>query len=331
MNWSEAEPALSPEQPRKERGEGEPTRTLDQQISVLLHSKGIEAPPVHIHIALITHSTKKDAEDLQEKIMNADIFIPELVGLPSNGRQVLNDLSQGTITPRQAARRLTGGWVGFLLLDSFQKTLLKLIYKSKKEIGNTDLPEGHPLSREAHAWFGMIDQTLNGGALPFGKAALRVARAAEEFGGVNAKRESYILRKLPSAIATLIETNKSLQHQNHQKPLKVLLYLGAGHNEIPKALKEQGNEVTSNLSKVSRYPDYTLEAIKKAQFGERLTQEDGQKMLLQGMFERLYRSSDKRKDALFAPLRKMMDGHTNATTFAAYIDWHIPRQRRRNI
>jgi hypothetical protein len=127
--------------------EGSPIINLDREVAAILGPKGIEAPPIQVHVTLQIHSTKENARELQEELAQCNLFIPEMASNFSKDRiKVLNLLSQGKITPIDAAQRLHTDMlnpppfssIDAILASGYTREFCRIVHGCKKPIGIVD-------------------------------------------------------------------------------------------------------------------------------------------------------------------------------------------------
>jgi hypothetical protein len=298
--------------------EGPPIINLDEEVAKILRPKGIEAPPIQVHVALHRHVTKGDAEGLREDIAGADIVIPELIGGGRNRNNILNKLSQGKITDIDAAQRLLGGidpigaGINALLLDGHIRRLLTILQGSKKAIGFVDLEPGSQESKTGSQLYEKLKTSIRHIGLgkeptkEFSTAVQEELNNANEWAQINMRREESMIGNLPGVIAQLIEDNAHLRRENHSGPLRVVMTIGAGHMRIPKLLEQGGNSVTSRIPPHDRYRSRDRTMTERAFSGEKLTKEDGEYIVTRLVFKGLAGSYNPRKDDIFSALRRSL-------------------------
>ena len=205
--------------------------SIHGEVGRILNEKGIQAPPIKLHVAFIYHGTRADARDLKSELNKCDIFIPELSHTPLV-RFLHQELAHGNITPQEFWKRNSLDPVQyksmpFRVLPGFYKELLSMIHNSKKIIRFVDVPLESVL----------CDLLRD----PLVKELPRLEKE------LHREREEYMLNQLPKVLADVVEHHSALQPPHRRSPLRVFMFLGAAHYPLWDKLRDEEG-VTSEMS-----------------------------------------------------------------------------------
>lgn len=281
--------------------------SINQEIATILQKEGISAPPVEFEVALISHSSKKDAHNLAEGLKTCDVFIPEMFGSSPEEIAIYNKLSQGDLKVNEAYRELLtlkyGSTVRGSVAALFKKPignfpnffigLLEIISNSKKKIAHVDIGYNNPLLEKIVD--GLRDIEIASANAVFSRLTTfqesrdEISKAYEAFGATQKLREQHMLKNLAPAIAETIKQNVDLQHPSRTKPIRVYMYLGATHTTIPSEIYARGDTVKVTRAK-NTGGESSLEKVTK---GVPLTEAEKDSLTLFPIVTAVYRFAPK--------------------------------------
>ncbi len=299
---------LAPNDPATQttKPEKKPKReSLDKQVRAILEADGgnIKAPRIHVEVALIQHGNERDAAALAQSIRSADIVVPELSHASERDLATLQALADGTVTPEEVAEDEP-------YITEFFLAFCVAVYKSGARIAHVDAKQGSPYVGERRQTVERIGSLLGPiirQEVPFEQACTDIAQAAAlDADSVLRQRNELMLDNLGPAIANVVRANPSLQYPQ-KKSLKVFMYLGALHGDVPKQLKKSGTKVTTVKHRAGTFRNHTEDAQHKSTEGKPLNAADGRKLLLEFVFDRLYGfvKPHLKGDDVFAPLEEL--------------------------
>lgn len=225
-----------------------------------LEEAGLEnVPAIHIELFLTGHTTRNDALALREALLDADIFIPELVNITAEQKRQIQEISDGTMAP-----------LTFFLQHlvnarntQFIGGLLNMIHGSKLRIGTVDLPNEHPLLNDIEAHTKVVDSFLEMLAvtpIPYASAMALWKDLLLADVAVNKKREAYITRQVAPEIASIILNDSQLQQ--HQA-IKVVIFAGSVHAPLLQSIRTQAHPDIRLTYPTGRYPSSSLSILSR--------------------------------------------------------------------
>lgn len=322
---------------------------LDREIQRHL-PEGIKAPPVKIHIELVAHARKQDAQGIRAAFEDADIFLPEGFGISAEDLEIYNVLSQKGADSAEYRTR-AGDYVrrrkerlqsyrvprAFWILqqfmgDNFGKEVRNMVSGSGKVIGSVDIKDGDPLIQTFISELRTSDvgglsnretfSAILGDDFDLSCKAASQYIASTALSPAQHSREQYMIDHLAPEIARLVTKYAHLRSPA-KKELKVMMFLGARHISIPVFLQKSGNRVTMR-STTDSFPYYMLDGMQRAALGETISDEDGKRLVLTGLFEMMYLLIDKRKDNPFLPLHHHQG---RALASKVFVDVFLPQAK----
>lgn len=223
--------------------------------------KNKEILPVNFEVYYSAHETTADIGDFKKTFDKCDIFVPEAYGGDEILQNLLQNLSDGVITPEQALENIElKENVGHFTEQ------VKIIYNSHKKILIADVTEkeiaigrGDKESSEA------IDTMLNSN--DFDEVIGAVNKLCKNVAEGQKKREGKIIENLQEKLKKYLEDRGQVSEGERQK---VLLSLGASHTSVAHGLKKEGHEVSSIFDKLPFVVPVQAEAIRRHIFGKEL-------------------------------------------------------------
>lgn len=276
-------------------------KSLNQEVAAILAREGIKAPKVEVHVALIQHGTEEDAEGIKKEILNCDLFAPEGIGHFPEYTKLLNELSAGKITLKEAHERslkILGKrtWIGAILskiigFEGFHSRIVQILANSNKIVMHVDAPRDSALANEtagslASLVWSML-RVLWKNNTSYDAAAKGVVHSVTKFAIFNRKREDMMVSTLPAAIAKAIKENPRFQSPARTDPIKVFMYLGAAHNRVPKLLANPDVAVTSRVADNSKHTGvvgHFHKILMETRDGKNMTLDDGKILVLEVLF-----------------------------------------------
>ncbi len=312
-------------------------KSLNQEISAILAREGIKAPKVEVHVALIQHGTEEDAEGIRKEILDCDLFAPEGVGHFPEYTELLNELSAGKISLKEAHERslkILGKrpWIGAILsrligFEGFHTRIVQILAGSNKVVMHVDAPKDSALANEtAGALASLVWSMLRvmwKNKAPYDAAAKGVVGSVTKFAVFNRKREDLMVSSLPAAIAKAIKEHPQLQSPARTDPIKVFMYLGAAHNRVPKLLAKPDVAVTSRVADNSKHTGivgHFHKILMETRDGKDMTLDDGKVLVLEMIFSAMLQDARHALKNRFASATKKFGGavipHILAEVFA---------------
>lgn len=312
-------------------------KSLNQEVAAILAREGIKAPKVEVHVALIQHGTEEDAEGIRKEILDCDLFAPEGVGHFPEYTALLNELSSGKITLKEAHERslkVLGKrtWIGAILskiigFEGFHSRIVQILANSKKIVMHVDAPRDSVLANEtagslASLVWSML-RVLWKNNTSYDAAAKGVVSSVTKFAIFNRKREDMMVSTLPAAIAKAIKENPRLQSPARTDPIKVFMYLGAAHNRVPKLLANPDVSVTSRVADNTKHTGavgHFHKILMQTRDGKEMTLDDGKILVLEMLFSTMLQDARHALRNRFAAATKKFGGavipHILAEVFA---------------
>lgn len=230
---------------------------------------------VHYHFAFAPHGHWGEMRNVAERIKDADVVVPELVGWTTADQQILQGVSDGTYTLKKADalfgdlarvdhRDLTPqDWEKF-------RELAKLVAGSKKLIFYADLPAGDVTETHAN-----IPHQMDESARLFrsGRLAEAIASARtsfETFAAGEQKRERHIIDSLTRSLPAAIQKSGRFQQKTD---IQVLVSLGSGHSHLSQLVKKKGADVSRSFPGSSTLFTIGNEVLRRMERGKAVTDE----------------------------------------------------------
>jgi hypothetical protein len=312
-------------------------KSLNQEVAAILAREGIKAPKIEVHVALIQHGTEEDAEGIRKEILECDLFAPEGVGHFPEYTELLNELSAGKITIKEAHERslkILGKrtWIGAILskiigFEGFHARIVQILAKSNKVVMHVDAPRDSALANETAgslaslAW--SLFRAMWKNNISYDVAAKGIVNSVTKFAIFNRKREDLMVSTLPAAIAKAIKEHPRLHSPARTDPIKVFMYLGAAHNRVPKLLANPDVTVTSRVADNSKHTGvvgHFHKILMETRDGKSMTLDDGKVLILEAIFSTMLQGSRHALKNRFAAATKKYGGavipHILAEVFA---------------
>lgn len=233
-----------------------------------------EDPKISYDIFYAAHGTSEDIKDLDKKIADADVFVPENLSYGPRFLKIYQEVSHGELTPDEALKDLQVYPGNFRYL--FWLHQMEAIYNTNKQIVFVDTPRGYNfLNKEPRPLSLSSD---------FPKALTNMRTYIKKNADFQKEREDYMLSQLKPKLRALISDNPVLR----EKPvLKVLMLLGAFHTRLFHELKKV-EDVKEGFSSQPFTYDFITEGVRRETFNKNISNELVAKMLLSAVFAILY-------------------------------------------
>lgn len=213
----------------------------------LLKDQGVEkVPKIETNFFFHKHATAEDGRAVGERLKNTDILIQENAGWDSARLDVFNDVSRGTLTPRQAIDMEKQNGKPFLWKD-FYTALLDGLYKSEKKVMLVDVQADNVVFKNLinlYAGNGAYNNLINK-SLSYEETLRRIGNVSKFESDMQKEREDYILENMPNALAEMLKQNPELQQKEN---LKILFSMGGFHTRLYQEMKKSGNDVSREFS-----------------------------------------------------------------------------------
>lgn len=228
---------------------------------------GAEAPRLSVQFFSGPHATEMDAEGIEERLKECDVYIPEKVSWNQSHLQMWNDISAGNEMPPESP-------------NPFFSKIYEYLYASEKPVAFIDFPE-EEWEKKFLEYQKQLPESLEN--LSYEEALEfmdRSARLTYQF--IQKEREQYMLSRLGPKIVEVLEAHPELKQK---KELNILITLGMGHTNIYHQMKkDQEMEVSRDMRYSPSMFGYYDEMMRRYMFGKDLPEALRSKALAQGMF-----------------------------------------------
>ncbi|MDO8522962.1 MAG: hypothetical protein Q7S12_01590 [bacterium] len=241
-----------------------------------------ELPPLSIEIYYSAHGNAKDIGELQEKFLEADIYVPEWIGTSLKVLETYQAVSDGRKTPAEAVIELH---LDDSKMYGYHLKRFEIIYGSHKPVVFVDVPLDHDLIKEYREILFKPKLQNFEEDLEYTKDFLLKEAVFEK------KREEYMILQLEPKMREVVEKYPELQNK---KQLKLLLSLGAFHTGLFHELDKKAYDVKREFGDTPIVFDSRSEALRRHMFDKKV----GDELVLRAMFETLvgkYFSKDFKK------------------------------------
>lgn len=221
----------------------------------------LSIPRITFTIFLGGHESAKDAQGIEPYFRQCDLYIPELMGWNQEDLEVMNALSEGKLTPVEAAANPK--------IDPYRQQIKEMVYDSHRPIALIDYDEDDEMveecRRDVRHLCGIPSYWLL--VRDFREFVDGVKKVMKDVSEDEVEREKNMLSNLEPTITQVVENNPDLKKRAQEKgQLNVLLSLGAAHTAVTHALRRKGHAVYSIFShKPFQYP-YIAEGIRRYNF-----------------------------------------------------------------
>ncbi len=253
-------------------------KKFGQNINEYLRERGIEAPPISIHIFYSGHSYGGDLRGFYELFKAADIVIPEAFGWKEKNLKDYRDVASG---------KMNKDVITYLPSEvpniSFDREFLMTLYGTNKKIVLIDAPreskmidDVNDFDRENKSFIRSLGaKNVEETIAQFRELEIRKARV------VVSVRDEYMLEQLGLKTADLLNENPELLKKDK---LSVLLILGATHTGVYHELKARERweaSVSRSFRDVPQLYHYSAEVLRRLRFGKPVSDE----LLLKDLLE----------------------------------------------
>ncbi|KKU52679.1 MAG: hypothetical protein UX72_C0003G0060 [Parcubacteria group bacterium GW2011_GWA2_47_10] len=215
-------------------------------------------PPTNVDIFFSAHKTTEDIKGFEERLKNADIYIPEALGWDEEALSSLREVSEGRKTPRELIQELQGNPDNPEYAAQLYRA--EMLYGTKKPLGIIDLPDSSQFFEHLKKRVVDFSNSVN-----FEQILDTYLAHLEEDADFEKKREEHMLDSLGPVLEKLVKEHPEL---SKKKGLNVFMTLGSAHTGVYHGLKEGGIEAARSF-KVEPYCwGYEVEAIRRYRFGK---------------------------------------------------------------
>lgn len=228
-------------------------------------------PEISVDIFFSPHITSADLKGLKERVMQSDIYMPELIGWNQKDVDLFNAVSQGTVKPEDA--------VGEGLARDVFLGLFDAIYDSHKPIVFVDVPFDSPLSKKKSERLGGLRVVYK----DFDENLKNIRKVLITNANRQKQREEHIVSQIRPRVEEIIKIHPELRSK---KKLIILLSLGSGHNPLYSRLREEGISLEEISTKSVANGEISLfdEAYLQCVSGKPLNRDVLAKIFLENLF-----------------------------------------------
>ncbi|MBI2637701.1 MAG: hypothetical protein HYW88_02260 [Candidatus Sungbacteria bacterium] len=218
-------------------------------------------PPVSIDIFFSSHGTPEDIKGFEDRLKDADVYIPEALLWNEEALAGFRDVSAGKKEPQELLKELG---VKNTKTRNYAVTLhrLKVLYNSGKPVGFIDLPANTRLAEEyfKNITFNLAkSETFNDSIRAFCDYEKDRAR-------LETMREEHMLNSLGKVLQEIVRAHPKLAKK---EKLNVLLTLGSAHTGVFHGLAmSDKNEATRSFSTMPYQWGYETEILRRYRFGK---------------------------------------------------------------
>ncbi len=255
----------------------------------------IKSPQLSIDLFFSHHRTSEDFKGLRERVMQSDIYMPELVGWEQRDVDLFNVVSKGSVSPEEAVGEGPAR-------DAFLG-ILKAIHNSQKPIAFVDLSANDLNHRKAEEPLNSLRTVFK----DFEKNLDNMRNILINSAKLQKQREIHIASQIKPRVEEMINIHPELRNKN---TLRVLLSLGYGHDPLFSRLQEEGVSLENNSRKSAVESDTSLfdEAYQQLVFGKSVDKGFLAKIFLENLFLNsgsLDRNITKESKKIFMLTRKL--------------------------
>lgn len=256
-----AEGLVNSEELEEDNTHEKAAKTLSRYLQEKL---GENAPKVTLRFFAGPHEKYADADGIEERIRDADIFIPEAYGWTADDLDNLKNISSGETRPSEA----------FLLVPYLDK-VFNALYATNKPVALVDVPSEKTKEMEQR----LLDTSPNK-QQGFEEALQQIDEALRNNAEILIQdRERYMLDQLGPKIVEVVETHQELKNK---KELTVLLTLGYAHTGmIQELMHDDDIAVTKDLVYPISVFDYSHEALRRCFFNKEISHDLKEKVLFE--------------------------------------------------
>lgn len=211
--------------------------------------KKVENSKIHFHFAFTPHGSWEEQEPFAERIKDADVLVPELMGWQKADQQILQYVSDGTFSPEKAEEvyreyfRLQGhqpkpeDWIKI-------RGLVQAVAGTKKLIFYADLPSSDTTEALIHEAL-HTDQghdLLKQGNLKDAIAAQRTY--LQKFAAGQKMREQHIVEQLTVQLPKFLQADGRFRSKAE---VRTLVSLGTAHSGITKKMPTGRQEISRSF------------------------------------------------------------------------------------
>lgn len=262
---------------------------------------------IKIEIFFGAHGSEEDAQGIEKRFPQADIYIPEMYGWNENVLQGLRDLSYARITPEQFLKEIQLDPDN--LMYGFIKKQMELVYNSFKPIVVIDVPQGHQLDTESYMPKNeSSDRELwPNPSVNFGRIVTKFRESIKYESEMHNEREDYMISQLDGKIKEALALRPDLKAKD---PLNILMFLGAAHTRVAHQLNKLGVDSKLTMSRKLFQFNFNSEASRRYSLGKEINVDLAAKALLEnftgGLFGAIARELTQDTNQQMAYMRKMV-------------------------
>lgn len=224
---------------------------------------GENIPKISLHFFSSPHGTELDAEGIQDRMKEADIFIPEISGWKYSTLEELKNISSGKKKNLDSK------------INPFFSPVIASLFESNVPVTIIDMPEEMKKRVENDLMKLKIP-----GNTSFEEAAEIVSRVSKAESDIKHKeREKYMLSALGPKIAKVLDSRPELKQK---EKINILITLGVAHTEIMKELSsDKGIETKKELRYSPTVFGFYAEMERRYDFGKEIPDSLKQKSLIE--------------------------------------------------
>lgn len=218
--------------------EGKEATFLRSEFQEVLDKERKEGEPkFKIEFLYGAHRSAKDAEKLAEIFPGTDIYIPEWHGRSEKSQKMLNEVSEGKISPEIGSEL-------FGFRSPFFRKVLSIIHNSHAAIILIDVPEDHFLTEESRR--SVFDFQSKFSFKDFKADRFCMRNYLNKYVSIQKEREEYMSASFNPRVKEVLRDHPDMRKKDE---IRILLSLGAFHTGLGHEFRKGGWSTKSRFSR----------------------------------------------------------------------------------
>lgn len=245
------------------------------------------APKIKFDFLFGYHETAEDAKGLEEKMQEADIFIPEVAFWEVEDAVTINDIVAGRRTPEEIFKE--AGLDPQEAANSFEGRRLEIMSKFRKRALLLETPPNHPLRERIQAAMADLRRPISFD-IDFSKIIEDLKKRIENFASVQREREAFILDALYRLKRDLEEGKFHDPKLRGKKEIKIAMFFGAQHTWLHHRIKGWGEDSSMEFRAMPYIFGHRSEMVRRYLFGKEVDYTLAARALLESFIPVLFYS-----------------------------------------